>query len=316
MKLLPGWSVDLSGSILSIFSDVRCFRIECRYKPPKSFADGLKFGFRPNSDERFEGERSLIDELVRRKLVACNISNEPSGLSPQAEYFAHLGLNAEEAQERISSSKILLLGLGGTGSVVLQHLVGAGAKRYVLVDHDVVSASNLERQFIYTRQQIGRTKVSAAGEYVVARVSAADISTAVSNVVDEQDLKAIVSQNGRIDLAIICIDQPPGLSYKIPASFLWHNAIPFLHGGVMIRSGFFGPFFDRKVSPFGPEFFPIDAGNRLPQTTMCYPPHNTMIGSAIAADVIHYLAGARDLIDFERRTIVDFHRGTSTKVQH
>lgn len=67
---------------------------------------------------------------------------------------------SETERQTLASAKIGLAGTGGLGSNCAQHLVRAGIKKLVLVDDDIVSESNLNRQFFF-RDQIGEKKVSA-----------------------------------------------------------------------------------------------------------------------------------------------------------
>lgn len=69
-----------------------------------------------------------------------------------------------DAQRTIlERAKIGVAGLGGLGSNVLSHLVRAGVRRFVAADFDVVSESNLNRQFFFA-DQIGRKKTEALAE--------------------------------------------------------------------------------------------------------------------------------------------------------
>ena len=69
-----------------------------------------------------------------------------------------------DAQRKVlEKAKIGVAGLGGLGSNVLAHLVRAGVRRFVAADFDVVSASNLNRQFFFA-DQVGRKKTDALAE--------------------------------------------------------------------------------------------------------------------------------------------------------
>ena len=63
----------------------------------------------------------------------------------------------------LEKAKIGVAGLGGLGSNVLSHLVRAGIRRFVAADFDVVSASNLNRQFFFV-DQVGKKKTDALAE--------------------------------------------------------------------------------------------------------------------------------------------------------
>ena len=71
-----------------------------------------------------------------------------------------------QGQKKLGQAKVLLIGLGGIGSTVLQHLAAAGIGKIGLVDQDTVALSNLQRQTIYTFEDIGRKKVSVASKFV------------------------------------------------------------------------------------------------------------------------------------------------------
>lgn len=65
-----------------------------------------------------------------------------------------------EERAKIEAATVGICGCGGLGSNCAMHLVRAGVKKLVLVDFDVVSESNLNRQFFF-RDQIGLLKVEA-----------------------------------------------------------------------------------------------------------------------------------------------------------
>ena len=71
-------------------------------------------------------------------------------------------LTAEE-KARLEQAMVGIAGAGGLGSNVAAHLVRAGVRRLVIADFDVVSPSNLNRQFFF-RDQVGRRKVEALAE--------------------------------------------------------------------------------------------------------------------------------------------------------
>lgn len=66
-------------------------------------------------------------------------------------------------QSRLLSSHVLLIGAGGIGCPAIQYLASAGVGTISVVDDDVVSLSNLQRQVLYSETQIGEAKVEAVG---------------------------------------------------------------------------------------------------------------------------------------------------------
>lgn len=69
-----------------------------------------------------------------------------------------------EAQRRLKSARVLVIGAGGLGSPVLQYLAAAGVGTIGIADNDRVSASNLQRQVLYDTFQVGKSKAECARE--------------------------------------------------------------------------------------------------------------------------------------------------------
>jgi len=67
-------------------------------------------------------------------------------------------------QATLERSRVLIVGMGGLGSPVLQYLAGAGVGTLELVDADSLDASNLHRQPIYALADVGRPKLGLARE--------------------------------------------------------------------------------------------------------------------------------------------------------
>ncbi len=68
----------------------------------------------------------------------------------------------ERGQELLSRAKVLIVGVGGLGSPIALYLAGAGVGTLGLVDGDVVSRSNLQRQVIYSEGDEGQNKAQCA----------------------------------------------------------------------------------------------------------------------------------------------------------
>ena len=67
-----------------------------------------------------------------------------------------------EGQKRLSASKVLLVGAGGLGSPIATYLTAAGIGTLGIIDADKVSESNLQRQTLYSEDEIGMSKVECA----------------------------------------------------------------------------------------------------------------------------------------------------------
>lgn len=65
-------------------------------------------------------------------------------------------------QKKLLASHILIIGAGGIGCPAIQYLTAAGVGTLTIVDDDIVSLSNLQRQILFSADDIGKPKVEAA----------------------------------------------------------------------------------------------------------------------------------------------------------
>ena len=65
-------------------------------------------------------------------------------------------------QKKILNSKVLIIGMGGLGCSVAEFLTRSGVGFLGVVDHDLVSLSNIHRQTLYDEKDLGKPKVKAA----------------------------------------------------------------------------------------------------------------------------------------------------------
>lgn len=83
----------------------------------------------------------------------------------------------EAGQEKLHKAKVLIVGVGGLGSPIALYLAGAGVGTLGLVDDDVVSLSNLQRQVLYSEAEVGQSKVYCAAKRLKALNSDVHIVT-------------------------------------------------------------------------------------------------------------------------------------------
>ncbi len=84
----------------------------------------------------------------------------------QKQYNRHLILDkiGEIGQLKLKQAKVLVIGAGGLGCPVLQYITAAGVGTIGIIDDDVVDQSNLQRQVLYTIDDIGFSKAETAAK--------------------------------------------------------------------------------------------------------------------------------------------------------
>ncbi len=76
----------------------------------------------------------------------------------------------KQGQQRIKAARVLVVGAGGLGSPALMYLAAAGVGRLGVIDDDLVSLDNLQRQIVHDTPHVGAAKVTSAKE-TIARLN-------------------------------------------------------------------------------------------------------------------------------------------------
>jgi molybdopterin-synthase adenylyltransferase len=122
----------------------------------------------------------------------------------RVRYSRHLALTqfGPEGQQRLADSGVLVVGLGGLGTVAALYLANAGVGRLLLNDFDRVDTSNLPRQILYRQADCGEYKAHAAARAL------AGLNPAVAPTVLDRRLadKALAEAVAGVDAVLDCTD--------------------------------------------------------------------------------------------------------------
>jgi len=132
----------------------------------------------------------------------------------------------EEGQRKLAEASVLAVGCGGLGAPALYYLTAMGIGHLGLCDGDVVSLSNLNRQLLFTPDDIGKPKASVAGTRL--RALNPQLATTVYDRPLDADLAGCIVPG--YDIVLDCLD-------NFEARFVLNDACiaarkPFVHAGI------------------------------------------------------------------------------------
>jgi adenylyltransferase/sulfurtransferase len=109
-------------------------------------------------------------------------------------YARHLVLRdvGGPGQQKLKAARVFIIGAGGLGAPVVQYLAAAGLGEIGILDDDVVSLSNLQRQVIYTTEDIGKRKADCAA-VAAARLNPHVKLTPIARRINADNARALVA---------------------------------------------------------------------------------------------------------------------------
>lgn len=194
-------------------------------------------------------------------------------------------------QEKLLGAGVLLVGTGGLGSPAAFYLAAAGIGRIGLIDDDVVSLSNLQRQILHATEDLDRPKVVSAGEKLKALNP--DLRLKVYKKHFEQGMAEELIAG--YDFVIDCTDNFEA-RYTISSACNKLNK-PFVYGGVLAWAGQAFTVMPGK----GPCFrcvFPVEPPPDAPTTSKVgiLGAVAGIIGVIQAAEAIRFILGTGELL--------------------
>ena len=157
-----------------------------------------------------------------------SFGDEPLPSSDDAKYDRQVRMFGRKGQQRLANLRIGIVGLGGTGSVVLEQLIHLGVRNYCLLDPDTADESNLNRLVGATDRDVGRSKVSIAADMIRRSHPSA--------IIDALDGSVLVAKTGAnlldVDFLFCCTDSQG--SRSVLNQLAYQYLIPAIDLGVSI----------------------------------------------------------------------------------
>jgi hypothetical protein len=106
-------------------------------------------------------------------------------------YSRQIAMFGKAGQHRIGQLSVVIAGIGGIGSHIVQQLAYAGVKKYFIVDMDRVDRSNLNRFVIGTESDLGRLKAEVAADFIRRLQPDAEITIVPDSVISPAAFDAV-----------------------------------------------------------------------------------------------------------------------------
>ena len=164
----------------------------------------------------------------------------------QHKWFIYHGKNDKKWRD-FKGHTIGILGCGGIGALAGQSLAAAGITNFVLIDHDTINQSNLNRQFTYQKCDIGQHKTDVLKEMLEANYPGVNVTEHKAYISDVVKLIEIVPS---VDILLCCADKPANTIQKICAEFSYQTETPIIFGAVGFMNGSVGPLIMDKLSAY------------------------------------------------------------------
>ncbi len=136
-----------------------------------------------------------------------------------------------QRQNNLRRSRVSVIGAGGLGTPTSIYLAAAGVGRINILDFDTIEETNLNRQFLYSKKDIGKSKAQVLSKKISKLYDDVDCRANKTKILK----KSIPSCLKKSDCIILCVDNIE-TRLLINNYALKHN-IPLIDGGV---DGFYG----------------------------------------------------------------------------
>jgi bacteriocin biosynthesis cyclodehydratase domain-containing protein len=221
----------------------------------------------------------------------------------QLAYFAESATRERDEfamQARLRAARVVVIGVGGLGSWALAALACAGVGRLVAVDDDEVELSNLNRQLLYRRRDVGRRKVAAAAGALGAFDPTLRLEAVCERVRGPEDVLRVARG---ADFVVETADSPPHEVGRWINSACVELGVPHVSAGQFPPLVRIGPTYVpgttaclecqeraiRREFPLFDELVEHRKRAGMPDATLGAA--SGLIGSLLAMEVIHHLTG-------------------------
>ena len=196
----------------------------------------------------------------------------------------------EEGQNKIKQAKILVVGAGGLGSPILYYLAAAGVGTIGIIDNDLVSESNLQRQILYDSHSLGLYKAEIAKQKLEALNPHCQIIAMCKRLTAENALEII----DQYDIVVDATDNLP--TRYIMDDICRSTQTPLVYGSICEFQGQVSVFLYQKKIGYR-ELFPYPENmNQIQQPLGVIGTLPGIIGSIQATECLKIILGSSETL--------------------
>lgn len=155
-------------------------------------------------------------------------NTDNTGIADSARYARQLQLPeiGPEGQRLLAQTSVAVVGAGGLGAPILYYLTAAGIGRIAIIDCDVVSPSNLQRQVLYQESDLARPKAIQAQKRLTALNSTLQIE-AITERLNETNVATLLAD---YQIIVDATDNYP--TRYLLDDYTLSSAKPLVHGAI------------------------------------------------------------------------------------
>ena len=188
-------------------------------------------------------------------------------------------------QNRLKRAKVAVTGAGGLGCPVSTYLALAGVGKITLMDMDEVDLTNLNRQFLYDTDDIGKQKVEQAAKRLTKKNPEIDVSAINGKITYDNAFDLLKGYDAVVD----CMDNFPGRYAVNDACAV--NKVPLFHGAVLMDEGRAISVIPGETACFRCVFPEAPPATLVPKGSGIIGAFAGLIGTIQAIETIRYLTG-------------------------
>lgn len=166
-----------------------------------------------------------------RRIIKLSVRVRGEDMETRYDRQVLLDEVGQEGQEKLKNAKVLVIGAGGLGCPVLTYLACAGVGYIRVIEEDIISISNLNRQFLYHLDQTGQKKAETVKEHLLSVHPEIKVDAVSERITAENAEKFLDG----IDLVVDCVDNAH--TRLVMNDICLKKKIPLVEGGV---EGFYG----------------------------------------------------------------------------